>query len=214
LQVFDLGITLNEAVSQRDRDRSVPDVHVRLKMGQIRLVFLMKYIKVIFSVVHRDRDRDRDRDRGVPDLHVRLKMGQIRLVFLMKYIKVRFLSCSSGSGSWIPRRAGGSVANPDPHHYGKLDPDPHQGDADPQQRQMRLKMGQIRLVFFMKYIKVGFLSCSTVSGPWIPRSAGGSAADPDPQFRMDPHHFGKLDANPHQCDSDPSLFSHEVGTLR
>ncbi len=85
MQVFDLGITLNEAVSQRDRDRGVPDVHVRLKMGQIRLVFLMKYIKVRFSIVLWDRDWD----PGIPDAHVRLKMGQIRLVFLMKYIKVR-----------------------------------------------------------------------------------------------------------------------------
>ncbi len=55
-------------------------MHVRLKMGQIRLVFLMKFIKVRFLISLRDLDRD----RGVPDVHVRLKMGQIRLVFLMK----------------------------------------------------------------------------------------------------------------------------------
>jgi hypothetical protein len=71
-------------------------------------------------------------------------------------------------------------------------------------------MGQILLVFLMKYIKVRFLSFSTGSGSWIPRRAGGSVADPDPQFRMDPHHFGKLDPDPHQCDADPSCFSHEV----
>ena len=44
-EVFDLAIVLNDEVSQRDRERGMPDVHVRLKMGQIRLVFLMKYVK-------------------------------------------------------------------------------------------------------------------------------------------------------------------------
>ena len=39
-------IILNEVVSQRERDRGIPDVHVKLNMGQIRFVFLMKYIKV------------------------------------------------------------------------------------------------------------------------------------------------------------------------
>ncbi len=84
----------------------------------------------------------------------------------------------------------------DPHHFGKLDPDPHQCDAE-----------RIRLVFLMKYIKVRFLNCSTGSGSRIPRRA---VAVSRIRIRMDPHHFGKLDPDPHQCDADPSHLSHEV----
>ena len=49
-EVFDLAIVLNDEVSQRDRERGMPDVHVRLKMGQIRLVFLMKYVKDLLGL--------------------------------------------------------------------------------------------------------------------------------------------------------------------